>query len=109
MFGAIDEETGNVNMAAPMAGPRFDMQAALAAVRGALDYGRRRHGLIGGQQEAGRMPAVPGTPSESGKREQPMPGPLPPTQNPFGKRAEAQPEEAIETGEEPAEDDEEMA
>lgn len=42
-----------------------------------------------GQKQAA-MPAIPGNPSESGiQRPQPMPGPLPPTSNPFGKRADA--------------------
>lgn len=45
-------------------------------------------------QVAARMPSVPGTPSNSGvKPVQPMPGPLPPTNNPFGKRAEAEPQD----------------
>ena len=107
--GVINEENGSVNM--NPAGCPFDRGNALKAVSEAMAFGRRLHGLLpGAQQEAtNRMPTVPGSPSESGRREQPAPGPLPPTQNPFGKRAEA-PQEAIETGEEPeAEDDEEMA
>lgn len=44
----------------------------------------------GGQQMAANMPSVPGSQSNSGQRPpQPMPGPLPPTSNPFGKRADA--------------------
>ncbi len=104
MLGAIDEETGTVGGGIP-ANPVFDMQAALASVGSAMNYGRRSHGLGGDEQQAAAaMPTTPGTQSESGKRQQPMPGPLPPTQNPFGKRADA--EGAIDTGEE---DDEEMA
>ena len=42
------------------------------------------------QQVAANMPSVPGSQSNSGaKPVQPMPGPLPPTSNPFGKRADA--------------------
>ena len=44
----------------------------------------------GGQTMAANMPSVPGSQSNSGQRPpQPMPGPLPPTSNPFGKRADA--------------------
>jgi len=90
-------------------------------VKSVLAYGRQKHGLSGGADpeegaipgaqanagyQNGRMPAVPGTQSESGiKPLQPAPGRLPPTQNPFGKRAEAEPEEetgAIDTEEEAA-------
>ncbi len=50
---------------------------------------------------AGVIPSVPFSESQ---RPQPMPGPLPPTSNPFGKRAEAEPEVdeggAIQTDEE---------
>lgn len=62
---------------------------ALSSVDQGLDYGRKKHGLTGNQQQASmtRMPAVPGSPSDSGiPRPQPAPGPLPPTSNPFGKR-----------------------
>lgn len=41
----------------------------------------------------GRMPAVPGNQSNSGSPPiQPQPGPLPPTSNPFGKRADNDPD-----------------
>jgi hypothetical protein len=44
----------------------------------------------GGQKLAGAMPMIPGNQSESGRPPlQPAPGPLPPTSNPFGKRADA--------------------
>lgn len=64
---------------------------ALSSVDAGLDYGRKKYGLSGGgQQQAsmmGRTPAIPGNQSESGiPRPQPMPGPLPPTSNPFGQR-----------------------
>ncbi len=89
------------------------INAALETVDNALSYGRKLHGLSGGQQTAAAMPMIPGTQSESGippkrptpppakmaaampavpgnpygqQREQPAPGPLPPTNNPFGKR-----------------------
>jgi hypothetical protein len=83
---------------------------ALATVDSALAYGRKLNGLGGDsgmdegedssqappQQMAqdsygnNRMPAVPGSQSNSGVPPiQPMPGPLPPTSNPFGKRADA--------------------
>ena len=40
------------------------------------------------QQQAANMPMVPGNQSESGiAPQQPAPGPLPPTSNPFGQRA----------------------
>ena len=68
-----------------------EIAQALTSVDSALDFGRKLHGLPTGgedeQQMAQRMPTVPGNPSESGiPRPQPMPGPLPPTSNPFGKR-----------------------
>lgn len=66
------------------------INAAMQSVQQALSYGRNLHGLGGGQQEAAAMPSVPGNQSESGiPRERPMPGPLPPTSTPFGKRADA--------------------
>jgi hypothetical protein len=52
---------------------------------------------------------IPSQPHSETPRPQPMPGPLPPTNNPFGKRAtmsEAEPEPDVETG---AIDTEEMA
>jgi hypothetical protein len=80
------------------------IQKALSTVDGVLAYGRKLHGLGGGDNEGGgiqtadagyqngRMPARPGNQSESGAAPvQPMPGPLPPTSNPFGKRADAMP------------------
>jgi len=78
-----------------MANPMMDkINAALGVVDNVLSYGRKLHGLGDGGDEPGaiqtasaRMPSVPGNPSESGvRRPQPMPGPLPPTSNPFGKR-----------------------
>lgn len=64
---------------------------ALSSVDAGLDFGRKKYGLSGGEQQQasmfGRTPAVPGNQSESGiPRPQPMPGPLPPTSNPFGQR-----------------------
>jgi len=62
------------------------INAAIATVDNALSYGRKLHGLGGGEQDmASSMPAVPGNPYGQ-QRDQPMPGPLPPTNNPFGKR-----------------------
>lgn len=44
----------------------------------------------GGQKMAANMPMVPGSQSNSGiPPQRPAPGPLPPTSNPFGKRADA--------------------
>lgn len=88
--GAIpDSETGEGS-------PEQDqISKALESVDAVLAFGRKLHGLGGGDNEgaiqtASRMPSVPGTPSDSGaKPVQPMPGPLPPTANPFGKRASA--------------------
>jgi hypothetical protein len=53
------------------------------------------------------MPVAPASQSNSGvKPLQPMPGPLPPTSNPFGRRSEAAPDPdeggAIDTEEEMA-------
>lgn len=65
------------------------MSLALSSVDQGVDYLRKKHG-IGGQQQAsmqGRTPMVPGSQSESGIPPiRPMPGPLPPTSNPFGQR-----------------------
>jgi len=97
--GAIPTNDGFSN-----GSPQQDaISKALSTVDGVLAYGRKLHGLGGGNEEGaikgagtqmasgyqnGRMPAVPGSQSESGvPRPQPMPGPLPPTSNPFGKRA----------------------
>lgn len=66
------------------------INAAMQTVQAALSYGRNLHGLGGGDQQAAAMPMQPGNQSNSGApRQQPMPGPLPPTANPFGKRADA--------------------
>lgn len=72
------------------------IQRALTSVDAVLAFGRKLHGLGGNEEDdgaikmAGRMPSVPGNPSNSGvPPAQPMPGPLPPTSNPFGKRADA--------------------
>jgi hypothetical protein len=69
---------------------------ALESVDQVLAFGRKLHGLGGGDNEGAiqtadaRIPSIPGTQSNSGvKPIQPMPGPLPPTANPFGKRADA--------------------
>lgn len=60
------------------------IDAAMNTVKEALSYGRQLHGLgSGGQQQAGNIPSVPFSESQ---RDRPMPGPLPPTANPFGKR-----------------------
>lgn len=80
------------------------IQKALSTVDGVLAFGRQLHGLGGGDNEGAgiqtadagyqnnRMPARPGNQSESGMAPmQPSPGPLPPTSNPFGKRADAMP------------------
>lgn len=77
------------------------MSSALNTVDQVLQFGYSKYGL-GGQQDQGggiqeanagysngRMPAVPGSQSNSGVPPlQPAPGPLPPTSNPFGKRAD---------------------
>lgn len=70
------------------------MSLALASVDSGLSYGRQKNGLptdmddgSDGQQQAANMPMRPGNPSDSGVPPlQPSPGPLPPTNNPFGKR-----------------------
>lgn len=102
--GAIDEETGDVDnpmMNTMGARMQVDINAALGVVGDVLSYGRKLHGIGGGgeQQTAGRMPTVPGNQSESGiPRPQPMPGPLPPTNNPFGKRVEGEEPDGDEGG-----------
>jgi hypothetical protein len=104
--GAIPTEEDGMAMG-PAKGLASAMAKATASVKEVLDYGRRKHGLIagaGGDDEGAipgaqasyqnnRMPMRPGSPSESGVPPvQPAPGPLPPTSNPFGKRAEAEPD-----------------
>ena len=80
---------------------------ALDSVDQVLAYSYKMHGLGGDQNSGGavdtgaaapqqmaqngysngRMPAIPGSQSNSGQPPlQPQPGPLPPTSNPFGKR-----------------------
>ena len=62
------------------------LSLALTSVDQGLNYGRQKHGLMK-QAAMTRMPGAPGNQSESGApRPLPMPGPLPPTQNPFGQR-----------------------
>lgn len=108
----------NPNGGDPTSGTGDPITLALTTVDNALAYGRKLNGLPdGGQQDAAAMPMIPGnqsqTPgpykpgqprpqqmaanmpmqpasqSESGvKPIQPMPGRLPPTSNPFGKRAD---------------------
>lgn len=78
------------------------LQGALGSVDQVLQFGYKQYGLGGSQsggvqdqeaqpqQQAANMPTVPASQSNSGvKPMQPMPGPLPPTNNPFGKRADA--------------------
>lgn len=89
--GAVEGDDSNGS-------PQQDaISKALDTVDQVLAFGRKQHGL-GGDDESGgiqmaantRMPAQPPSQSESGvKPIQPMPGPLPPTSNPFGKRADA--------------------
>jgi hypothetical protein len=83
-----------------------DLSKSLESVAGVLAFGRKLHGLGGLTQTAeARMPSRPGNQSESGRPPiQPMPGPLPPTQNPFGQRQQysanlpARPPSQSETG-----------
>lgn len=88
--GSSQDQSGD-----PSSGTGDPISLALSTVDQALDYGRKLNGLPsgGGDQVAssaydnGRMPAIPGNQSNSGTKPiQPMPGPLPPTSNPFGKR-----------------------
>jgi hypothetical protein len=80
----------------PTSGTGDPISLALTTVDSALAYGRKLNGLptddgSSPQQMAmgARMPSIPGTQSNSGTKPiQPMPGPLPPTSNPFGKRAD---------------------
>lgn len=89
---AGEDQTGD-----PTSGTGDPISLALTTVDNALAYGRKLNGLPGGDDSGGgqqmamgaRMPSVPGTQSNSGTKPiQPMPGPLPPTGNPFGKRAD---------------------
>jgi len=114
--GAIPtEEEGDQMTMGPANGLAAMMAKAVGSAKEVLAYGRKKHGLGGGDDgddgaipgaQAGltRMPTVPASQSESGvKPLQPAPGKLPPTNNPFGKRAEAEPDEgAIDTEEEMA-------
>lgn len=108
--GAVDTDIGSGDTDGS---PGQDaISKALESVDQVLAYGRKQYGLGGDdngsdgaipgaaqqqppQQMAagygnGRMPAVPGSQSNSGVPPmQPQPGPLPPTSNPFGKRADA--------------------
>lgn len=97
--GAIDDTEGDPNATDPQGSAmgnsiQQSINAALQAVNDTLSYGRQLHGLGGGGdnegaiQTADRMPTVPGSQSNSGQPPvRPQPGPLPPTSNPFGKRA----------------------
>lgn len=101
--GAIDESMGDDQGGASGDGGGDVISRALGTVDQVLAYGRKLHGLGGGGndegdggaiqgvgQQAGNMPAIPGNQSNSGMRPaQPAPGPLAPTSNPFGKRADA--------------------
>lgn len=89
--GAIPDEGGDMAGGADAGDVGSLLALALSSVDQGLSYGRKKYGLSqdGGQQMASmqRTPMVPGNQSESGiPRPQPMPGPLPPTSNPFGKR-----------------------
>lgn len=89
-----------------------DISSAMGIVNRVLNFGRKANGLPEVQAEqpqqgegqtdeaietAGMLPSKPFSESE---KPQPMPGPLPPTKNPFGKRVEAE-TEASEEGAEP--------
>lgn len=106
--GAIDEDPNGTDQMNSGMGNQLQQQinAALGVVDNVLSYGRKLHGLGGGddgaisekpQQMAGRtdMPVRPGGQSETGiPPERPAPGRLPPTSNPFGKRADASTEQS---------------
>lgn len=97
--GAIPDDDGDSDYNSGNGSPEQDrVSKALETVDGVLAFGRKLHGL-GGDDDGGaiqtadagytngRMPAVPGSQSNSGVPPlQPQPGPLPPTNNPFGKR-----------------------
>lgn len=102
--GAIDEDPNADDPQGSAMGNQLQqsINAALGTVDKVLSYGRQLHGLDGDDSDSGaiktadagytngRMPSVPGNQSNSGAKPiQPMPGPLPPTSNPFGKRADA--------------------
>lgn len=132
--GAVPTDDGDGDGEDTNGSPGQDaISKALDSVDAVLAYGRKLHGLGGGQAEDGgaipgaqagamptipgnqsntpgpytpsqppqpqqmaagygngRMPAIPGNQSNSGAPPiQPQPGPLPPTSNPFGKRADA--------------------
>lgn len=100
--GAIDEETGGVNPMMDTMGSRMqvDINAALGAVKGVLDYGRQLHGLGGGgDKQAASMPMKPF--SETPKPQPMMPPsslPYGPGEKPFGKRSEGEQEPQEEGG-----------
>jgi hypothetical protein len=95
--GAIPDDDGSDqsnNDSDGTPGQSDAISQALSSVDDILSYGRSLYGL--GDQSNGQaidtasnMPSVPGNQSNSGRPPvQPMPGPLPPTSNPFGKRAD---------------------
>lgn len=100
--GAIDEDPNATDPQGSMMGANLQasINKAMGVVGNALAYGRKLHGISGGEQDgeavqtAGRMPTQPGNPYGQ-QREQPMPGPLPPTNNPFGKRAEGEGDQQV--------------
>lgn len=96
--GLAFEDGGAVEGDDTNGSPQQDaISKALDTVDQVLAFGRKAHGLGGNEESGGiqmaantRMPGQPPSQSESGvKPIQPMPGPLPPTSNPFGKRADA--------------------
>lgn len=95
--GAVPDDNG----ASQQQDPASDtLQQALGSANQALQMVYKQFGLggdqsqAGGVQEAVNMPTVPAGQSETGiPPQRPAPGPLPPTSNPFGKRAGIQDDE----------------
>lgn len=91
--GAIDENA-DPNATDPQgsamgASLQNSINQALTTVTGVLSYGRKLHGLGGGEQQQASGSVLPSKPFSESQKERPMPGPLAPTSNPFGKRADA--------------------
>jgi len=98
--GSVPDDNGQSQQQDPMSAT---LQQSLGSASQALQMVYKQFGLggdqaqTGGVQEAANMPTVPGGQSETGiPPQRPGPGTLPPTSNPFGKRAGIQDDETQE-------------
>jgi len=111
--GAIDEDPE----ASPMentfgAQMDRDISSAMGIVNRVLNFGRKANGLpeVQAEQQQGEGQTdeaietagmLPSKPFSETPKPQPMPGPLPPTSNPFGKRVSQNEEAPAEEGADP--------